>query len=81
MDRLTDCQRFGESGRRNPAEMVAIWEGLNAMLEQAKIRPVIYRTYKGLECVPRALEDLAARKVWGKAIIDLATPKQRQSRI
>jgi hypothetical protein len=37
------------------------------MLEQAKIRPVIYRTYKGLECVPRALEDLAARKVWGKS--------------
>ena len=42
------------------------------MLEAGKIKPVIYDTqYSGLESVPRALEDLAARKVWGKAVVDV----------
>lgn len=51
------------------------------MLERAQIRPVIYGKYTGLESVPRALEDLAARKVFGKAIIELAPQQPLQSRI
>jgi NADPH:quinone reductase len=43
------------------------------MLESGKIKPVIYGTYRGLESVPSALDDLAARKVWGKAVVEIQT--------
>lgn len=73
-------QRYGETGRRSPLETIAVWEGLNTMLEQGLIRPAIYAQYRGLESVPHALQDLAARKVWGKAIIDI-TSQHLQSKI
>ncbi|KIW78220.1 hypothetical protein Z517_08053 [Fonsecaea pedrosoi CBS 271.37] len=65
--------RFGETGRRNPAENQEVWRGLNEMLQRGQIKPVIYGTYSGLESVPGALDDLAARKVWGKAIVEIQT--------
>jgi len=46
------------------------------MLETGKVKPIIYRTYSGLESVPEALDDLAARKVSGKAVIEIQIPKQ-----
>jgi NADPH2:quinone reductase len=51
------------------------------MLERGHIRPVVYGTYRGLESVPRALEDLAARKVFGKVIIDRSARQLLPSRI
>jgi NADPH2:quinone reductase len=44
------------------------------MLLAGKIKSVIYGTYRGLESVPRAMEDLAARKVWGKAVVEIQSP-------
>lgn len=36
------------------------------------IKPVIYREkYVGLESIPRAMEDLKARKTWGRAIVTI----------
>ncbi len=67
-------QRFGETGRRHPEETAEIWKGLNKMLATGKIKPVIYGTYRGLESVPRAMDDLAARKVWGKAVVEIQSP-------
>lgn len=46
------------------------------MLETGKIKPVICATYPGLESVPKALDDLAARKVWGKAVVEIQPSKQ-----
>ncbi|KAK6382180.1 hypothetical protein LTS17_004066 [Exophiala oligosperma] len=66
--------RYGETGRRNPGENEEVWKGLNSMLQGNKIKPVIYGTYRGLECVPKALDDLASRKVWGKAVIEIRSP-------
>ncbi|KIW15325.1 hypothetical protein PV08_05370 [Exophiala spinifera] len=63
--------RYGETGRRNPSETEQVWKGLDAMLESGRVKPVIYRTYHGLESVPRALDDLASRKVWGKAVVEI----------
>ena len=51
------------------------------MLVQGHVRPAIYKRYLGLESVPRAMHELAARKVWGKAIIDLASRQLLQSKI
>ncbi|KAI9815985.1 MAG: hypothetical protein M1827_001977 [Pycnora praestabilis] len=66
--------RYGESDRRFPLETVKIWKGVSKMLDHGLIKPVIYeKRYQGLEDVPRALEDLTARKVWGKAVIHIAT--------
>ncbi len=74
-------QRYGETGRRHPAENEAIWQGLNSMLEQGHVRPAIYKRYLGLDSVPRALHELSARKVWGKALIDLAYQQLLQSKM
>jgi transcription elongation factor SPT5 len=40
------------------------------LVEDGKIRPVIYKeNYWGLEAVSRALEDVSARKTWGRAVV------------
>lgn len=41
------------------------------MLESGKIKPVIYNTFAGLESVPKAMEGLVSRNVWGKAIVEI----------
>ncbi|KAK1725491.1 zeta-crystallin [Colletotrichum acutatum] len=64
--------RYGESLRRHPEEEKAIWDQLRPLMETDKIRPVIYHAeYPGLEHVPRALKDMASRKIWGKAVVTL----------
>ena len=63
-------QRFGETERRDPAETIEAWNGLNVMIEERLLKPTIFdRQYRGLESVATAMQDLAARKVWGKAVI------------
>ncbi|EXJ92480.1 hypothetical protein A1O3_01032 [Capronia epimyces CBS 606.96] len=66
--------RYGETGRQNPEENEAVWKGLNDLLETGRVRPIVYKTYLGLESVPGAMDDLAARKVWGKAIVEIRSP-------
>jgi len=64
--------RYGETGRRNPGENVIVAEGVAKMIKDGVIQPVIYdEQYEGLESVPRALADSAARKIWGKAVVDV----------
>lgn len=64
--------RYGESGRRYPEENVRVGEQVAQMIEEGVIKPVIYdEAYEGLESVVRALEDSAARKIWGKAVVDV----------
>lgn len=54
------------------------------MIKKGQIKPTVYQppgfsgesTYMGLESVPRAMKDLAARKVWGKAVILVSGDKQ-----
>jgi hypothetical protein len=43
------------------------------MVSTGAIRPVIYKkSYKGLESTVKALEDMEARKVYGRAVVTLA---------
>ncbi|KAH8682608.1 hypothetical protein BX600DRAFT_544949 [Xylariales sp. PMI_506] len=64
--------RFGESDRRDPSETAQIWKELWPLIEDGKIRPTMFdHEYKGLHSVATALEDINARKVWGKAIIQV----------
>jgi D-arabinose 1-dehydrogenase-like Zn-dependent alcohol dehydrogenase len=40
------------------------------LVEQGKIQPVIYsEQYRGLEAVPRALEDAKEHRTWGRAVL------------
>ena len=65
--------RFGEHGRRFPEETPAVWRGLEDILRKGKIKPVIYdQPFDGLESVPSAMNAMADRKVWGKAIINVS---------
>lgn len=44
-----------------------------SMVDDGKIKPVIYKEeYRGLEAVPKALEDAKAHKAWGRAILTIA---------
>ncbi|KAI4692175.1 uncharacterized protein J4E84_003143 [Alternaria hordeiaustralica] len=62
--------RFGEDGRRDPQRTQDVWDGFMKLVEDGKIRPVIYKEdYWGLEAVSRALEDVRERKAWGRAVI------------
>lgn len=46
------------------------WEGFMSLVDSGSIKPVIYPTeYRGLEELPKALEDLRSKKVWGRAIL------------
>lgn len=62
--------RFGETHRRNPAETAKIWEALESMIASGAIKPTVYDgEFRGLENIPRAMCEMADRKVWGKAVI------------
>ncbi|KAL1961121.1 hypothetical protein VTO42DRAFT_3066 [Malbranchea cinnamomea] len=70
--------RYGETNRHNPAETVEVWTGLMKLVESGLIKPIVYeKKYDGLEGVRTAMEDLQARKIYGKAVIDI---KQSSSR-
>jgi NADPH:quinone reductase-like Zn-dependent oxidoreductase len=65
-------QRFGEDGRRFPERTKEVWDGFMTMVDQGKIKPVIYRErYEGLSEVSRALMDLKERRTWGRAIVTI----------
>jgi NADPH2:quinone reductase len=52
--------------------------GLKKLMDSGAIKPTVYETeYRGLESVLQALKDLAARKVWGKAVILLDDQEQK----
>ncbi len=64
--------RYGESLRRDPVENAQIWRELEGIISAGIIEPVRFdRAYRGLEAVPAALQDIANRRVWGKAIVDV----------
>jgi NADPH2:quinone reductase len=52
---------------------------MNRLFEEGLLRPTVYdRGYKGLFSVPQAMNDLATRKTWGKAVISME-PHQKQA--
>ena len=64
--------RFGETSRQHPAQVKELINELSAHVEAGEIRGMAYdEPYKGLEAVKDALEDLAARRIWGKAVIQI----------
>ncbi|KAI4951007.1 hypothetical protein J4E86_007516 [Alternaria arbusti] len=70
---LKGVARFGEDGRRDPQRTQDVWDGFMKLVEDGKIRPVIYKEdYWGLETVSRALEDVRERKTWGRAVIRIS---------
>ncbi|WQF87857.1 Putative GroES-like superfamily, alcohol dehydrogenase-like, NAD(P)-binding domain superfamily [Colletotrichum destructivum] len=73
--------RYGESLRRYPGEQKMIWDELHSLIESNKIQPAIFRTsYHGPDQVPRALKDMANRKIWGKAVVTLDSSMEGTSR-
>jgi NADPH2:quinone reductase len=60
--------------RINPKETTEIWRGVKDLWENGLLRPTLFdRNYNGLESVASAMKDLQARKVWGKAVVLLAS--------
>lgn len=44
-----------------------------AMIREGLIGPCVYEhVYKGLSTMPNAFNDLAARRIWGKAVVTMA---------
>ncbi|TKW56658.1 Quinone oxidoreductase-like protein 2 [Colletotrichum tanaceti] len=73
--------RYGESPRRHPGEQKMIWDELHYLIESNKIQPAIFKpSYHGLGQVPRALKDMANRKIWGKAVVTLDNSMEGTSR-
>ncbi|KAF2102830.1 zeta-crystallin [Rhizodiscina lignyota] len=65
--------RFGESSRQFPDHAKAVWDEFMQMVSEGKIKPVEYaESYNGLRDIPRALEDMHQRKVWGRAVVKIS---------
>jgi len=48
------------------------------MIHEGLISPCAYEyMYKGLSNVPNALNDFAARKIWGKAVISIGEDQSK----
>ncbi|KAJ6788072.1 hypothetical protein PWT90_02519 [Aphanocladium album] len=69
MNRILLKQRYGQTLRENPEKAEEMWEHLQAMLEFLSVKPTLSVMYEGLESVPRALQDLKDRKIYGKAVV------------
>ncbi|TRX91588.1 hypothetical protein FHL15_007593 [Xylaria flabelliformis] len=66
--------RYGETSRRYAEETKQIWRDVYQMIEGGAFKPTLFgKRYIGLESVPEALTDVASRKVWGKAVIQVDT--------
>jgi NADPH2:quinone reductase len=66
--------------RLTPSETTQIWKALEEMWESGLLRPTVYeQEYIGLDSVKRAMKDLQARKVWGKAVIRLDSEWERST--
>jgi NADPH:quinone reductase-like Zn-dependent oxidoreductase len=59
---------WGGYARRNPGYVAEAQEELAALAIEEKIRPVVGKSYP-LEQAPKALRDLADRKIMGKAVL------------
>ncbi|KAJ9643918.1 hypothetical protein H2199_003784 [Coniosporium tulheliwenetii] len=65
--------RWGEHGRRFPHEAERVWDKVVEIAEKGEVKAVVYdEEYKGLESVPRAMHDVEANRVWGRAVITIA---------
>lgn len=63
-------QRFGEDGRRDAQKTKDAWDGFMKLVDEGKIQPVVYKeAYRGLEAVPKALEDAKKHRAWGRAVL------------
>jgi len=55
---------------------------LLSMIESRTLRPTVYdKHYHSLKSVREAMQDLAARHVWGKAVITLNSRSQARANI
>ena len=64
---------MGEDGRQDPQRTKEVWNGFMKLVEAVKIQPVIYKEeYRGLEAVPRALEDAQKHRSWGRAVLTIS---------
>lgn len=52
------------------------------MLDKGLVKPTVFnRKYRGLESVVKALQDLSARRVWGKAVVTVEDSPSSTSRL
>jgi hypothetical protein len=51
------------------------------LIKDGLLNPTVFENeYRGLESVVKAMEDLAARKVWGKAVV-LISPENDRAKL
>lgn len=52
------------------------------MVDEGLIKPVVYKkNYVGLDSIPRALEDMEARKTWGRALVTIAEEAAEEAQV
>ena len=59
---------WGETAKREPNTVKAVFADLFGLLKEGKIKPVVTSSYK-LSNAPQAMIDLATRKTWGKVVL------------
>ncbi|KAF9115188.1 hypothetical protein BGX27_008666 [Mortierella sp. AM989] len=61
---------WGSYAKFNVGAVVSVWKDLLRLFTEEKLVPVVYeKIYQGLDSVKTGLNDLAARKTFGKAVV------------
>ncbi|KAF9394719.1 hypothetical protein BGX21_010244, partial [Mortierella sp. AD011] len=61
---------WGSYGKYDVATVARVWKELLVLFAEGKLVPVVYeKLYQGLDSVKTGLNDLAARKTFGKAVV------------
>ncbi|KAF9437353.1 hypothetical protein BGZ76_001070 [Entomortierella beljakovae] len=63
---------WGAYAKHDLATVARVWKDLLRMFAEEKLVPVVYeKVYQGLDSVKNGLNDIAARKTFGKAVVNI----------
>ncbi|KAG0326099.1 hypothetical protein BGZ99_010154 [Dissophora globulifera] len=63
---------WGAYAKYDPATMAKVWKELLDLFAEERLVPVVYeKIYQGLDSVKTGLNDLASRKTYGKAVVNI----------
>ncbi|KDE04694.1 NADPH2:quinone reductase [Microbotryum lychnidis-dioicae p1A1 Lamole] len=66
---------WGAYQKNQPEIVPATWEALLKLFSSGSLKAVVFdRVFEGLEAVPEALDELLARRTWGKAVVRVTFP-------
>jgi NADPH2:quinone reductase len=68
---------WGAYGRFETSRIPQVWDDLFKLINEGKLKPVVYTERFKLEALPAGLEALEKRQTWGKAVVRVRDDDER----